>query len=228
MTPGAMWKVAYADGPHRSISRIELGQNFDVSSIIINDEREQLRRVLLDDEMPEVSDRVRSPTEIAGRMRRYDRNRGGATTRLALELVTPIVQRTVDIMAKEGLLPKNLEIDQILTQASIAAPAAAAQRTDKLDKVVSWIQIMVGLFGPRAAALNAKIEEILPELGRYAGVEERFIRKKTEAEQLKGLIDDAVQAALQQERAAAKGAPAAPPPMEEPAPGQSFLGGVAA
>lgn len=228
MTPGAMWKVAYADGPHRSISRIELGQNFDVSSIIINDEREQLRRVLLDDEMPEVSDRVRSPTEIAGRMRRYDRNRGGATTRLALELVTPIVQRTVDIMAKEGLLPKNLEIDQILTQASIAAPAAAAQRTDKLDKVVSWIQIMVGLFGPRAAALNAKIEEILPELGRYAGVEERFIRKKTEAEQLKGLIDDAVQAALQQEREAAKGAPAAPPPMEEPAPGQSFLGGMAA
>jgi hypothetical protein len=229
MTPGAMWKVAYADGPLRSIQRLDVPHNFDISTVVINDEREQLRRVLLDDELPEVTDRVRSPTEIAGRMRRYDRNRGGATTRLALELVTPLVQRTVDLMGQQGMLPANLEVDQILTQATVAAPAAAAQRTDKVERIVSWIQIMTGLFGPQAAALNAKIEEILPELGRYAGVEERFIRSKTEADQLKALIDQAVQQAVAQEREAQKAAPAAPvAEAPEQAPGQSFFGGMAA
>jgi hypothetical protein len=227
MAPGAFWKVGSnaSGGMGKSIERLDIPANFDVSSIIIRDEREQLRRVLLDDELPEVSDRVRSPTEIAGRMRRYDRNRGGATTRLALELVTPMVQRGVDLMEQQGLLPRGLSVDQMLTEAVVTAPAAAAQHTDKLEKMTSYLQIVIGLFGPQAAALSAKIEEIIPELARYAGVEERFIRKKTEAAQLKALIDQAVQQAVAQERAAAKGAPAEPP-AEEPAPaGQAFLNG---
>jgi hypothetical protein len=141
--------------------------------------------------------------------------------------VTPIVQRTVDIMAKEGLLPADLEVDQILTEAVVAAPAAAAQRTDKVERVVSWLQMMIGLFGPQAAALNAKIEEILPQIARDSGIEEKFIRSKTEAKQLQALIDQAVQAAVAQEREAAKGAPAAPAPAEPPAPGQEFLGAMA-
>ncbi len=226
MTPGAMWKVAYADGPLKSINRLDIPANFDVSSIIIRDEREQLRRVLLDDELPEMADRVRSPTEIAGRMRRYDRNRGGATTRLALELVAPLVQRTVDLMAQQGMLPKDLEVDQILTEAVVSAPAAASQRTDKVERVTSWLQIMQGLFGPQVAALNAKIEEILPEMARNLGIEERFIRKATEAEHLKVLIEQATQQALEQERAAQKAAPK-PMPDQLQAPGQAYLNGGA-
>jgi hypothetical protein len=225
MTPGAMWKVAYADGPMRSISRLDIPANFDVSSIIINDEREQLRRVLLDDELPELKDSVRSPTEIAGRMRRYDRNRGGATTRLALELVTPMVQRTVDLMAKQGMLPRGLAVDQILTEAVVAAPAAAAQRTDKVERVVSWLQIMQGLLGPQFMALNAKVEEIMPQLARDLGIEERLIRKKTEADQLKALIDSAVQQAVAQEREAQKAAPAQPQ-AEPEAPGMAYMNGA--
>ena len=227
MSPGAMWKVAYADGPLATIKRLDVPHNFDISTVIINDEREQIRRVLLDDELPEVTDRVRSPTEIAGRMRRYDRNRGGATTRLALELVTPIVQRTVDLMAKEGQLPRDLDVDNILTQAVVSAPAAASQRTDKVERMVSWLQMMSGLFGPQIAALNAKVEEILPEMARNLGIEEKFIRSKTEADQLKSLIDQAVQQAVAQEREAAKGAPKQPEPAPEEAPGQQYLNGGA-
>lgn len=224
MAPGRMWKVAYADGPLKSISRLDIPANFDVSTIIIKDERDQLRRVLLDDEMPDLKDSVRTPTEIAGRMRRYERNRGGATTRLALELVTPLVQRTVDLMAQEGMLPKDLEVDQVLTEAVVAAPAASALKTDRVEKVTSWLQIMQGLFGPDIAALNAKVEEILPQIARDLGIDEKFIRSKTEAEQLKALIGAQVQKAVQQERDAQKAAPAAPP-ADETGPGQQYLNG---
>lgn len=214
MAPGNFWKVAYSDGPLKTISRLDVPHNFDIASVIIKDEREQLRRVLLDDELPEMQDAVRTPTEIAGRMRRYERNRGGATTRLALELVAPMVQRTVDLMAQLRYLPKDIEVDQILLQASIAAPAAAAMRTDKVERMVNWIQIMSGLFGPQIAALNATIEDILPQMARDLGVEEKFIRQKTKAEQMKALIDAAVSAALEQQKAAEKGAPAMPPPAQ--------------
>jgi hypothetical protein len=227
MSPGVMWKVGSnaAGGLGPSLQRLDIPHNFDISSVIIEDEREQLRRVLLDDELPELSDRVRSPTEIAGRMRRYDRNRGGATTRLAVELVQPIVQRTVDLMAQQGMLPEKLTIDQMLTEVVVSAPAALAQRSDKLERITSYIQIVGGLFGPQAVALNAKIEELIPEMARYAGLDEKFIRTKTESDQLQALIDQAVQAAVAQERAAQKAAPAQPAPAEPPPPGQDFVTG---
>lgn len=224
MIPGAMWKVASngSSGLGKSIERLDIPHNFDVSSIIIKDEREQIRKALLDDELPELADRVRSPTEIAARRRRYDRNRGGATTRLAFELITPFVQRSVDILGEHGLLPGTLEVDTILTQAVVAAPAAAAQKSDKVERITSWLQIMTGLFGSQVAALNAQVEAILPELGRYMGVDEKFIRKRTEADQLKMLIDQAVRQALE----AQKGAPpAAQQPPPEDAQAQQMMNG---
>lgn len=227
MVPGAMWKVASngAAGQGRSIERLDIPHNFDISTVIIKDEREQIRRVLLDDELPEITDRVRSPTEIAGRMRRYEKNRGGATTRLAFELVTPFVQRAIDITEQLGLLPTRLDIDSVLTQAVITAPAAAAQKTDKVERMVSWMQMVVGLVGPQAMALSAKIEEIIPQIGRDLGVDEKFIRKKTEADHLKMLIEQAVQQALQQQKEAEAGNPAPPPAGPQMAPEQQYLNG---
>lgn len=228
MVPGAMWKVASngSGGMGRSIERLDIPHNFDISTVIIKDEREQIRRVLLDDELPEITDRVRSPTEIAGRMRRYEKNRGGATTRLAFELVTPFVQRAIDIIEQLGVLPTRLSVDDVLTQAVITAPAAAAQKTDKVERMVSWLQMVVGLVGPQAMALSAKIEEIVPQLGRDLGVDEKFIRKKTEAEHLKMLIEQAVQQAVAQEREAQKAAPQAPAPAgPEVAPEQQYMNG---
>lgn len=226
MKPGAFWKVQSTGGPlGPTIQRLDIPRNFDISTVVINDEREQIRRVLLDDELPELTDRVRSPTEIAGRMRRYDRNRGGATTRLAFELVTPFVQRAVDILNEHGMLPGGLDIDNVLTQAIVSAPAAAAQRTDKVERTVSWLQMMQGLFGPQIAALNANIETILADMGRDLGIDEKYIRSKTEADHLKALIDGAVQQALEAQRKAERGQPKAPPPTPDEQ-AQSYVNGA--
>ena len=224
LVPGAFWKVASngSGGFGPTIQRLDVAKDFNISSIVINDEREQIRRVLLDDELPEISDRVRSPTEIAGRMRRYDRNRGGATTRFAYEGVHPFVEACVDILAEHNLLPGRLKVDDIITQALVTAPAAAAQRTDRVERMVSWLQIVVGLVGPQAMQLIAAIEDIIPQIGRDLGVDEKFIRKKAETELLKQLIDEAVRAALEQAKTS-KDMPA--PQPAEPAPGNEYMNG---
>jgi Bacteriophage head to tail connecting protein len=212
LIPGAMIKVAYNDGPQGpTLRRLDIPHNFDVSSVVIRDEREQIKRVLLDDEIPDTADRVRSPTEIAGRMRRWDRNRGGSTVRLSQELVVPLVQRTVDIMEGHGFIPGQTTIDSLLTKATITAPAAAAQHTGKIERTVAWLQIVVQLVGPHAMALVAEVESLMPQLGRWAGVEERFIRSKAGVDELKSLI--ARMAAEMQAKAAAEQQPAAAPMM---------------
>ena len=216
MVPGAMWKVGSNGGSMGpTINRLDVPKDFDISTIIINDERDQIRRVLLDDELPELTDRVRSPTEIAGRMRRYDRNRGGATTRLAFELIAPFVQRSVDILGQHGLVPGNLKVDDIITRAMVTAPAAAAQKSGKVERAISYLQMMQGLMGPQFTMLAAKVEELWPDIGRDLGLEEKYIRRVSEAEHLKLLIQQVQQETLK----AAKGmpeAPAAEPPPAAP------------
>lgn len=219
LAPGKMWKVASnaTGGQGPTLQRLDIPHNFDVSSIVIKDEREQIRRVLLDDELPELTDRVRSPTEIAGRQRRYERNRGGATTRLAFELVQPFVRRGADIMAQKGLLPKSITIDDVITQAEITAPAATAQRSDRFERRVSLVQIISGLFGPEVASLRLKVEELIPEMARDTGLEERFIRQQTESEGLQQVLEQLVKARVAGMKqaeidAAAPAQPAAPTP----------------
>lgn len=223
MVPGAMWKVGSNGGSMGpTIQRLDVPKDFDISTIIINDERDQIRRVLLDDELPELTDRVRSPTEIAGRMRRYDRNRGGATTRLAFELIAPFVQRSVDILGQHGKVPANLKVDDIITRATVTAPAAAAQKTDKVERTVSWLQMMAGLMGPQFMGIAAKVEDIFSEMGRDLGIDERFIRKTVEADYLKQLMEQVRQETMQ----AMKGQPEAPAPQQpEVAPEQQYMNG---
>lgn len=190
MKPGAMWKVASTGsaGIGPSIQRLDIPHQFDVSSIIINDERQDIRRVLLDDELPEVADRVRSPTEIAARGRRYDRNRGGSTVRMAHELIVPVAHRSIDVCEQLGLLPKQTQIDDVLTRCLVKSPAAAAQRAAKVERIVSYLQIIVGLFGPQAMMLAAEVETLIPELGRWMGVDEKWLRKKSGVQELKLMI----------------------------------------
>lgn len=217
--PLAMWTVASTGGPlGPTIQRLPVPQDFDVSSIVMQDERDQIRRVLLDDELPSEQDPVRSATEIAGRLRRYARNRGGTGSRIALELVTPIVQNTIDILERSGKLATNLTIDQLLTQATVTAPAAAAQRADKVERAVNWIQIIVMLFGPQAALLVAKVEELLPNIGRWLGNDETMIRSKAETAELRDLLAQIM--ARMQQAEAQRGAP-------PPDPGQQLVNGGA-
>lgn len=218
--PGAMWAVSDTGGPRgASISRLPVPQDFDITSIVMNEEREQIRRVLLDDELPPETEAVRSATEVAGRMRRHARNRGGTGGRLSYELITPYVQRVADILHDHGMLGANrLTIDQIVTQCIVTGPAAAAQRIEKVERAINWIQMIVMLLGPGAAGLVVKMEELLPEIGRWMGNDEEFIRGKEELKGLKDLIAQLV-AAEQTKQAEAK-APA-------PSPQQPYVNGAA-
>ncbi len=200
--PSRLWTVGSNGGPlGPTIQRLPVPQDFDVSSIVIGDERDQINKVLLNDELPDLADRVRSPTEIMGRMRRYARTKGGVGVRLSNELVTPVVARAIDILEARGVLPTKLAIDQLLAQIEVTAPAAAAQKVDKVERAVNWISMITGVMGPQAALLVAKVEELWPQCGRWLGVDEKFIRDPREVKELKGMIAQIIASQQQQQQA---------------------------
>lgn len=194
--PGAMWAVSQTGGQFASLSRLPVpSSEFNVSHIIQQEERDQIRRVLLDDELPDEQEAVRSATEVAGRLRRYARRRGGTGARLGQEFITPYVQRICDILGQFGHVPKGITIDQIITRCVITAPAAAAQRADKVETWVNYTQILAMLFGPQIAMLLTKVDAI-PEMGRNLGIPEAHLPGKEDLDKMRDLLARAAQQML--------------------------------
>ncbi len=221
--PGAMWAVSQTGGQFASLSRLPVpSAEFNVSHIIQNEEREQIRRVLLDDELPDENDAVRSATEVAGRLRRYARRRGGTGARLGQEFIMPYAQRMCDILGQFGHVPKGIVIDQIITRCLVTAPAAAAQRADKVESWVNYTQILAMLFGPQIAMLLTKVDAI-PEMGRNLGIPEAHLPGKDELDQMRTVLSEAAQQMLMASKNGA-GAGGQQPPSQA----QQFVNGAAA
>ncbi len=216
--PLAMWQVGSTGGPlGPTIQRLDTPKDFNVAHIVMEDERMQLKQALFDDELPPDTAAVRSATEIAERMKRLSTNQGGVLGRVTLEIVKPIYMRVIDILHKTGKLQGNISIDDLITRVRVVAPIAAGQQADKVSTIVNWLQMMGMLAGPQAAMMAAKVEDLLPEMGRMLGVEERFIRGGQDREALMKMIGS-LQGASQ--AAAMQG-----PPGEQPAPAQQLING---
>ncbi|MFP4539149.1 MAG: portal protein [Dichotomicrobium sp.] len=179
--PLAMWQVGSTGGPlGPTLQRLEVPHNFDISSFVIEDERQQMKMAMMDDALPPMSGSVRSPTEIAERMAQLSQDLGGVYGRLTLEIVAPMVQRVIDILEQMGALQTTLTIDQLVTQVRVVAPIAAGQQAQKVQQTTSWLEMIGMIFGPQAVNMFARTEAIVPELARWLGVEERFIRSQEE------------------------------------------------
>jgi hypothetical protein len=207
--PMAMWRVASNGGPlGPTINRLPVGDNFDISQIVIADEREQMKQSLFDDTLPPDTGAVRSATEIAERMRRLSQDLAGSYGRLTLEIVVPLVRRAIDVLEQLGILSTSLKIDQLLTQVRVVAPIAAGQQAAKVQSAVQWVDILNMQGGPGAANKVAKLEKLGPAIGRWMGVEEDYIRSGAETDQI--IADEKKQLAEQHAAEVAKNIPSEP------------------
>lgn len=217
--PLQLWPVSSTGGPlGSSIARLPVPQDFDVTSIVMQEERDQIRKITLDDEMPQDEMAVRSATEIAGRLRRYARRWGGVNTRLGAEWIVPTIRRTVDILEDANILrDTRISVDQLLTKCTITAPAMSTQKADRVEQAINYLQMLSMLFGPHAPLIVTKLQDLLPDIGRWMAIDERHLNdRKTIMEGFKTAM------AMQQQASAPP--PEAPPPE---AVGQSYINGVA-
>lgn len=185
--PGALIPVSSNAGPlGPTLQALNIPNRFDISSIVIADEREQAKIAMLDQTLPPDDGAVRSATEIAERMKRMSQDLGGAYSRLALEVIVPLVRRRIDILQTKGAIPNKIPVDQLVVALKITSPIAATQRANKVGPQIDFLQTIAMLMGQQAIPLVTNIEALLPDIGRGYGLDERYLR------------DDKGQAILQQ------------------------------
>jgi len=172
IVPGAIIPVARNGGPQgESLRPLPRSGDFNVSQIIMNDLRQNIKRILLDESLPPDNMSARSATEVVERMKELSQNLGSAFGRLINETMIPLVTKILDVMDQKGLIDLPLKVNGLEVKVSAVAPLAMAQNMEDVQNMLQYAQIAQGA-GPEAQA-TLKVGDMMDLIAEKLGVPQK-------------------------------------------------------
>lgn len=172
--PGSIISVARnggAQGP--SLQPLPRASDFNVSQIVMNDLRMNIKKILMDDTLPPDNMSARSATEIAERTRELATNLGSAFGRLINETMVPIVTRILYIMDQQGIIELPLRVNGLEVKVTPVAPLAQAQKLQEVNDVMQYVQIASSM-GPQGQA-TISVPRILEFVAQRMGIDRNIL-----------------------------------------------------
>lgn len=222
LVPGAIIPVARNGGPQgESLKPLARSGDFNVSQIIIQDLRANIKRTLLDESLPPDNMSARSATEVVERMKELAQNLGSAFGRLINETMIPLVSRILSVMDERGLIDLPLQVNGLEVRVAPVAPLAMAQNMEEINNIMQFMQITAGMGAE--GQLAVKTGDLIDFLGDKLGVPSAVRNSAAERgflmeEQKKLQQQDQAMMAMagQQEAVMNNQVAGAPPPMGGP------------
>jgi hypothetical protein len=167
--PGAIIPVARNGGPQgESLRPLPRAGDFNVSQIVMNDLRQNIKRILLDESLPPDNMSARSATEVVERMKELSQNLGSAFGRLINETMIPLVSKILQVMDERGIITLPLKVNGLEVKISPVAPLAMAQNMEDVQNILQYAQIAQQA-GP-AGQTTIKVEEMMDYIAEKLGV----------------------------------------------------------
>jgi hypothetical protein len=169
IVPGAVIPVARNGGPQgESLRALPRAGDFNVSQIVINDLRANIKRTLLDESLPPDNMSARSATEVVERMKELAQNLGSAFGRLINETMIPLVSRILQVMDERGLVNMPLKVNGLEIKVSPVAPLAMAQNMEEINNIIQFMQLTATMGGE--GQLAVKTGELIDYIGDKLGI----------------------------------------------------------
>ena len=197
IVPGAIIPVARNGGPQgESLRMLPRSGDFNVSQIVINDLRMNIKKILLDDTLPPDNMSARSATEIAERMKELAQNLGSAFGRLITETMVPLVARILYVMDEQGLIEMPLRVNGLEVKVTPVSPIAQAQNMGDIEKIMQWVQMSAALGpeGQMAVKTGSISDYVADKMGIPADL-------RTTPQERQQMMEQAMQAAQMQAQA---------------------------
>jgi hypothetical protein len=142
LVPGAVIPVAANGGPRgASLAPLPRTGSFDLSQIVIEDLRRDIRTALFDIPLPDQIRSNVSATEIEQRMAEYNRQTG-AFGRLYVDGTRPLMQRIVDILDDEGTLPGYFDMMRNDSLRAVpTSPLAVMMDMAEVQTIARYVQM---------------------------------------------------------------------------------------
>jgi len=157
--------------------------NFDVSNLVINEMRMNIKKALYNDMLGTPNEKTpMTATEVAERQADLSRQIGAAFGRLQSEMVVPVLQRVIYILKKQG----RIEIPvvngrEVKIQSS--SPLAQAQHQQDVATVDRFLGLMQGRVGPELTNIIVNQMQTAKHIAKKLGIPEELIRSEEEMQQ---------------------------------------------
>lgn len=157
--------------------------NFQVSDLVIRDMRNNIKKALYNDMLGTPNEKTpMSATEVAERQADLSRQIGAAFGRLQSEMVTPVLQRVVYILKKQGKI-KIPVINGREVKIRSSSPLAQAQHQQDVATIDRFLAMIQGRVGPQLTNILIKQDEVAKHIAKKLGIPEELIRSSEEMQE---------------------------------------------
>ena len=147
LVPGAIIPKAVGSA---GLTPLAAPGRFDVSQLVLEDLRKRIRHALLADRLAEPASPAMTATEVLERAAETARLLGATYGRLEAELLTPLIERALSILARRGEVPA-FALDGRQAGLRLRSPLAQAAGRREAGAALTWLGAVAGL-GPEALA----------------------------------------------------------------------------
>jgi hypothetical protein len=174
--------------------------NFNVSDLVLRDMRTNIKKALYNDMLGNANEKTpMSATEVAERQADLSRQIGAAFGRLQSEMVTPVLQRVVYILKKQGRIKiPSINGREIKVQSS--SPLAQAQHQSDVANIDRFLAMIQGRVGPELMNILIKQDEVAKYVAKKLGIPEELIRSKEEMQEAAQQMQQMMQQQQQQQQ----------------------------
>ena len=195
--PGAIISVTSNGGASRaaSLQALRTGTNFNVGDMVIGDLRQSISNIMFANPLGPVDQAVKTATEIEYRQKQYADEVGAPFGRLESEFIKPIIQTGLLILDSLGKIDiKDFRVNEEQIAVDYASPLSITQNTEDVNKLIKFMEVINGIFGPQISAALLNVE-VIPTLATKMGIDLNNIKT---ADEIKQLQEQAQTAMLQQ------------------------------
>ena len=198
IVPGAVIGVSSNGGPRGpSLQPLPRSGDANLTQIVSNDLRMNIKKTLLDESLPPDNMSARSATEIVERMKELSQNLGSAFGRLISETMFPIVRRSLELMDEMGKIELPLKVDGLQVNVIPQSPLAMASNMDKLNEVMQFMQISQ-MMGPQGQTL-LKMDQVGDYIADQLGIPAKLRTTPIERQRMQKEILAMAQTAAEQQ-----------------------------
>ena len=193
---GAVIPVA-AEG---SLSPLQSGGNFNVSELILEDLRTNIKKALFHDQLGPMEGPTKSATEVSIRQQELMSDIGSSFGRLQMEFINKLIKRAIDILQRNGKVAP-IKVGNQLVNIKVISPLAQQQDMDEVNKLAQFVQF-ASMVGEDALRIGLDLEAFPEHIAKLLGVDPELVRDKEEREAMKQQMQEEAQMAQAAEAAA--------------------------
>ena len=192
--PGATIPVRSTGGGNTgaSVVPLQVGGDVNLAQLVINDLVNSIHKIMMNDGMPDISEGVRSATELIERMKELQQSLGAPFARILKEGVVPMLEAAIAVLADVGIVPlqagQRIKLNDGNIQVKFASPLVQGQSIREVDALrnAALITREIGgqMGGEEAVALSFKVEAAGRWISQRLGVVPEMVRTEADTEGL--------------------------------------------